>query len=545
MNVGNRRILLHIISVLLSCVFFSCTENLAGGSESTTTNGFSAQVVGSSGDPVGKADVRVRPSGYYVSPAAGSGNRVEGTVIDTVTDANGTITLGGLTPGVYTVEILSKESDEGVVFKRQIFEGDAEDVGKLTTAATGGVQGVFEQRLEGKGKRFFVQVYGMERIAEIDSMNGVYSITDLPPSEYTLRIVALDATEVPVEIPSVTVSAGESVQIEKITAWQHEGTVTVNAAAAGLNPSDTLFNFPLLLRLTSANFDFSSAKKKGEDLRVVKPNNVLVPFEIEQWDSANGAAAIWISVDTLCGSSPEKVVHLYWGNRKGSTFSNAKAVFDTSGGFENVWHLGESGGKIQLDATSNNRQGTPSGMDGANDVAGIIGRAQVFDADSQYIEFGVVSRGGEADSIYSFFLWVKPSGSAMGKQSVFRFDNSGLEIDSSNNWIFSIDRDLPCTTTVVSGQWSHITCVRDGSRTVLYVNGVQVDSANLNGGLLSLVQSPEDTLVLGWIAANNGGYRGIIEEFRIYSHVVNPAWVRLCYATQKESPDGVTFKGVK
>lgn len=537
--------LLQITSVLLCCALFSCTENLAGGSGSTTTNGFSAQVVRSDGTPVGNAEVRVRPSGYCVSPAMSSGNRVEGTVIDTVTDANGAITIGGLTPGIYTVEIFSKQAGEGVVFKRHIVEGDAEEAGKLITAAPGSVQGIFEQQLEGNGKKFFVQIYGMERIAEIDSVNGAYTFSDLPPSEYALRIVGLDTTEVPIEIPSVTVGSGKLVQIEKINAWQHEGTVTIHALTAGLSPNDTLYDFPLLLRLTSADFDFSTAKKKGEDFRVATQNNALVPFEIEQWDSTNGTAAIWISVDTLCGSSPEQTLHLYWGNKKGSTFSNGATVFDTASGFRNVWHLGVSGGKVQTDATFNNRQGTPHGMDGANDVTGITGRAQVFDADSQHIDFGAFSGAGEADSIYSFSLWVKPSANEAGKQNIFMFDNSGLEIDSVNNWVFNIGGNQSCTTTVVSGQWSHLTCIRNGSRSTVYVNGIPVDSANLNGGLLSSIQSPNDALILGRITSSTGWYRGIIEEFRIYSRVVTPAWVRLCYATQKEIPDGVTFKVVK
>jgi hypothetical protein len=544
MKMSNSRILLHLTIVSLLCTFISCTENLAGGSGSTTTNGFTAQVVASNGAPVNKAEVRIRPSGYCVSPAAIPGSRVEGAVIDTITDEKGAITIGGLAPGLYTVEIFSKQAGEGIVFRRQIVEGDAEEVGKLVAAAPGSVQGVFEQRLEGKGKRFFVQVYGMERIAEVDSTNGSYTLSGLPPSEYAVRIVGLDTTEVPVEIPSVIVGSGKSVQIDKITAWQHEGIVMVNTQTAGLNPTDTLFDFPLLLRLTSTNFDFSTAKKKGEDIRVAKPNNVLIPFEIEQWDSANGTAAIWILVDTLYGSSLEKIVHLYWGNKKGETFSNAAAVFDTATGFRNVWHLGESGGKVQIDATFNNRQGIPSGMDGANDVTGITGRAQVFDADSQHIDFSAVGKAGEADSVYSLSLWVKPSGNRTGKQSIFRFDNSGLEIDSLNNWIFSIHGNQSCTTNVVTGQWSYVTCIRNGSQSVVYVNGISADSADLNGGSLSSMQSPNDILVLGR-NADGIGYRGIIEEFRIHSRVVTPVWVRLCYATQKESPEGVTFKMVK
>jgi hypothetical protein len=237
-------------------------------------------------------------------------------------------------------------------------------------------------------------------------------------------------------------------------------------------------------------------------------------------------------------------MHLYWGNKKGSTFSSSAAVFDTASGFRNVWHLGASGGKVQSDATINNRQGIPSGMDGANDVSGITGRAQVFDADSQHIDFSAVSGAREADSVYSFSLWVKPSGNGSGKQSVFRFDNSGLEIDSLNNWVFSIDGNQACTTAVNSGQWSFVTCIRNGSRSTVYVNGSAADNATTNGVSLSLVQSPNDTLILGR-TADGIGYRGIIEEFRIHSCVVTPAWVKLCYATQKEIPEGVTFKVVK
>jgi hypothetical protein len=183
-------------------------------------------------------------------------------------------------------------------------------------------------------------------------------------------------------------------------------------------------------------------------------------------------------------------------------------------------------------------------MDGANDVTGITGRAQVFDADSQHIDFSAVGKAGEADSVYSLSLWVKPSGNRTGKQSIFRFDNSGLEIDSLNNWIFSIHGNQSCTTNVVTGQWSYVTCIRNGSQSVVYVNGISADSADLNGGSLSSMQSPNDILVLGR-NADGIGYRGIIEEFRIHSRVVTPVWVRLCYATQKESPEGVTFKMVK
>jgi hypothetical protein len=545
MKMGDCRILLHITLTLLCCTVFSCTENVAGGSGSTTTNGFTVQVVGSSGAPLGQAEVRVRPSGYCVVPTTISESQINGTVIDTITDANGAIVIGGLVPGMYTVEIFSKKAGEGVVFRRKIVEGDAEKVGKLVAAETGSVQGVFVQRLESNGKRFFVQVYGMERIAGVDSINGAYTISGLPPSEYSLRIVCLDTMEVPIDIPVVTVSSGKLVQIEKITAWQHEGVVRLNAAIAGLGPADTLFEFPLLLRLTNANFDFSSAKKKGEDLRVVKPNNALVSFEIEQWDSVNGSAVVWIKIDTLCGSSPEKTMHLYWGNKNSSAFSSGATVFDTASGFRNVWHLGESGGKLENDATVNNRTGTPAGMDGANDVAGIAGRAQVFDDGSQHINFGSVSGVNEADSVYSFSLWVKPSGNGIGKRSVFRFDNSGLEIDSVNNWIFSIDQNQSCTTTVVLGQWSQVTCIRDGSRSYLYLNDHLADSVIVYTEKLSSIQSPGDTLFLGWISDSTGWYSGIVDEFRIYSQVVVPAWVRLCYATQKEIPDGVRFEVIK
>lgn len=545
MKTDNCRMLLQITIVLLCSTLFFCTENVAGGSGSTTTNGFTAKVVTSSGEPVSNAQVRVRASGYCVLPDASTEKQDEGVKIDTVSGADGTLNIGGLPPGMYTVEILNKKTGDGVVFRHQVVKGDAEEVGKLVVASPGTVKGVFEQRLEGKGKRYFVQVYGMERIAEVDSGSGSYTLSGLPPSEYALRIVGLDTTDIPVEIPSVTVSSGVSVQIEKITAWQHEGTVTINALTSGLNPDDTLYDFPLLLRLARAQFDFSTAKKKGEDLRVVKSNNVLVPFEIEQWDSTNGTAAIWISIDTLCGSAPEKIVHLYWGNKKGSTFSNGVTVFDTASGFRNVWHLNESGGKVQTDATFNNRQGTPSGMDGANDVTGITGRAQVFDEESQNINFGAVGGADEADSVYSFSLWVKPSGGGTGIQHVFKFDNSGLLIDRSGNWIFTIDGSLSCTTMVSTGQWSYLTCIRDGSRNVVYVNGTPVESTSLQDTVISTIQSPNDTLIFGRFADSTGWYRGIIEEFRIHSRVVTPAWVRACYATQKESPDGVVFKVVK
>src|SRR4051794_22535591 len=68
--------------------------------------------------------------------------------------------------------------------------------------------------------------------------------------------------------------------------WSTQARIILNTGAAGANVAADVKGFPVPLALTEANFDFSKAKPKGEDLRFSDAAGPALPYEIESWDAA-------------------------------------------------------------------------------------------------------------------------------------------------------------------------------------------------------------------------------------------------------------------
>lgn len=554
MKIQNMYSNVTLILLIVFVLYTTCTQQIAGGSGSTTTNGFTAMVKYTDGTAVKNATVRIRPNDYC-SPSGGiNGAGSTGSVRDTFTGVDGSVTVSDMIAGDYTIEVLDTISRQGVVVRSRIENGELNEIGLLNTEHIGAVNGVLDASLLVKNTRYSVQVYGMERLAPVDSLSGRYSITDLPPAKYAFRIFPMDPSIKPHDLDSVTIKSNDTVKTGSFSEWNHSGVLTINSLAAGLEQSETLINFPLLLRLDNTDFDFSSAKKNGTDFRVVNARGLSVPFETEWWDSTKSFAAIWILMDTLTGSKPEHTLYCYWGNLKGSSVSRAAEVFDTAYGHRGVWHLGESGGTDQTDATVNNIDGVPARMDGANDIRGIIGRSQEFEEDSQRIEFNFSESNSIADLdtiSYAFSIWVKPSFAENAEnQGVFSMQNgfSGLFIDKVKGWglygLTSNGEKDTCFSPVTYNTWTMISAVRKGSAHYLYVND------SLAGNFSQ--ESPDrfetvlaSVLRLGCLPQDAGWFSGALDEFRIYSGQLSDVWIKACYHTQRENQDAVLFTKIR
>jgi hypothetical protein len=238
----------------------------------------------------------------------------------------------------------------------------------------------------------------------------------------------------------VVVASSDTITLTPWAAWTHSAKVLLNTTASGANISQNVVDFPALVRLNSGNFNFSQAKPNGEDMRFIKTNNSALSFEIEDWDSASATATIWVKIDTIYGND-SRYFTMLWGNSSAKANSNPSAVFDTANGFQGVWHLGESGGTTQKDATYHNFIGTPEAMSGSSDVAGIIARGQDFDGSSQCISV-LNARNSrldvQTDSFYTVSSWVFARTLNNGLH-VFLSKGSaqyGLMINKANRWEF-------------------------------------------------------------------------------------------------------------
>ncbi|MBF0432747.1 MAG: DUF2341 domain-containing protein, partial [Fibrobacteria bacterium] len=120
---------------------------------------------------------------------------------------------------------------------------------------------------------------------------------------------------------------------EDYSSWAHNRDITINTTSSGANVTGNVANFPMLVRLTADNFDFSEAQPSGQDVRFDKSDGTVLPFEIERWDNINKLAEIWVLIDTVYGSNASQYFTMYWGKPGVSGRSNPQLVFHTANGF--------------------------------------------------------------------------------------------------------------------------------------------------------------------------------------------------------------------
>ncbi|MBD3393013.1 MAG: DUF2341 domain-containing protein [Chitinivibrionales bacterium] len=330
--------------------------------------------------------------------------------------------------------------------------------------------------------------------------------------------------------------------------------VYVNTASAGV--SEDVYGFPLLLRLTSSNFDFSRAQSGGLDVRFKKPDGTILPHEIERWDAGAGKAEIWVRIDTVKGDNSTQYFEMHFAGGDASSTSDGAAVFDTTDGFEAVWHLGG-----QLDDAS------PKAMDLTNvssqEQSGIIGTARYFDGttgkkieapDRPEIVAGVPA--------VTLTAWIKTE-SLSAQQAVVGIakNNSGsattdsrasIEInDGASNRVRVLGRasdaevdfewvDADGALTVDT--WHHVAGVLHYAKDSLfvYVDGVLKGSDEDDFSQNTTSETASEEITIGSEEQGGQGFAGLIDELRV-SGVRRPAaWIKLSYETQKSTGTAVT-----
>jgi hypothetical protein len=204
--------------------------------------------------------------------------------------------------------------------------------------------------------------------------------------------------------------------------WSHYKNIAVNTKASGANVTAPVANFPVLVRLTSAQADvFSMAKAGGADIRFANAAGTHLPYQIERWDGPGQAAAIWVLADTVKGNDSTASLRMYWGRSAAMDSSNGAAVFSLANGFGGVWHFNEASGDTARDATGNLHAGTPSPTP-PTDTLGTIGMAKRFSGNGAtkgsffQIDTGVsgpASLNVSSDTgPYTISAWVNPTSCA-------------------------------------------------------------------------------------------------------------------------------------
>ncbi|MCK5561793.1 MAG: DUF2341 domain-containing protein, partial [Thermoplasmata archaeon] len=108
--------------------------------------------------------------------------------------------------------------------------------------------------------------------------------------------------------------------------WNTDWSYRMNLTFDNSDQTESLTNFPVLVNLSSSNFDYSKAKSDGSDLRFIDADNTTVlNYEIEEWDTS-GYSYVWVNVTGITGSSATDHIWMYYNNSGASSGENPTGV---------------------------------------------------------------------------------------------------------------------------------------------------------------------------------------------------------------------------
>jgi len=539
-------------SIAVSLLAVCSSVDVAGGSSSTDNGKVIGVICRENGAPSINTKVTLRPANFdpYRDTSA--------PVIDT-TDSIGGYQFDMLASGVYTIEALSMGTGARALISAIMVDT------ATTHASTASLSmpGALKVMVTGcTTTNCYVYVPGTSLYAAVN--NGVAFI-DSVPSGFVPSLYYADKTN-PATMRSIasglSVSEGTTRVIADYYSWTHSARVVLATTTKGAGVLENVYNFPVLLRLSDANFDFQQAQPDGRDVRFKKADDTPLPFEIERWDAAGMNAEIWVRTDTIYGNDSTQYFRMFWGNDGVESASNSSEVFDTTEGFQGVWHLSGTGNSSAFDATENHYDGTSYVT---SSVPGAIGTARDFNGTSSYITMPSTADSKlnfPQSSTYSISLWVYADTidstyhaiAGKGHEQYYLqykcLKNSKatwefVEFQDQKGWEYTQDSTPPAPG---AKQWLHLTGVRSGTKQMLYINGELVlDTVAVMSGLYDRVTSDNFTIgsfgrtvtipyAQGWSYFN-----GKIDEVRVSNVAPTSGWVRLSYMNQKTDDALVRF----
>ena len=311
--------------------------------------------------------------------------------------------------------------------------------------------------------------------------------------------------------------------------WQHQGSLYILTAQGGANlpASESVDNFPLLVRLDQDWFDFSQAKPKGADIRFSSSNGTPLSYEVDDWDAVHGKASVWVRIPRITGNARQEL-KMYWGKTDAVSESSPSAVFNDSNGYLGVWHMNDP-------VTDAPGKTVPQNI-GTTPAHGMIGMCRHF-AQGQGISCGEAiahyPTGSEAHTTEAWFradqmnttvvAWGNEQ--AQGKVMV-RYESP----PHINIGCYFSGADVIGETTLVPSSWVHVVHTYQKGDSRVYVNGVLDGVSSTEGAPLSL-KSPARMYIGGWYDSYQ--FVGEIDEVRLSRIARSAGWVKLEYENQK------------
>lgn len=306
--------------------------------------------------------------------------------------------------------------------------------------------------------------------------------------------------------------------------WTQRQPVTLDASAVNAPIGST----SVLVRLYDGNFQFTSAREDGSDIRFVAADGKSVlPHQIESYDNLLNEAFVWVGLSDVKPGAQE-TFYIYSGNNDPAMAAAAKPsdVFDKD--CAAVYHFAERGGSpTDSTANANKFESVAAITEGAIIGNGLklLGNVPVAIPSSPSLDW----KDGQS---LTLSMWVKPTALQPDAVIVDRAaEKSGFRL--------LLDQGIPVVdvggvrsqvgTPLVAGSWAYLAVVADGKSIQLFVNGDLYASLSKN---LPALTSP---LVVGGVkpeVAGTVGFTGEMDELRVSSIPRSAGWIKLASLNQ-------------
>lgn len=303
----------------------------------------------------------------------------------------------------------------------------------------------------------------------------------------------------------VTVVMATQVQAAWNADWTAQQVIKLDTAGvpAAVN------QVPVLVRLHSGNFDFTSAKVDGSDLRFIAADDKTeLKFFLEKYDAVNELAIAWVLLPQLSAANKDLTIHLYAGNESANPAADSTAVQDPAllarFAFSAAALLKESGAK-QLQATGN----------ATVQNAGLIAESASLNNSPLTLTLPAVPA---LTNGVTWSVWLKP---AALPQSATLFKSGNVSLSLAGNQL-TLQAGAASTQggTLQASQWQHVALVFEANQAVIYVNGAEV----------AKVAVPEAQLATSLTLGE--GLTAEVDEWQVAATARSAAWLKVVALSQ-------------
>jgi hypothetical protein len=459
--------------------------------------------------------------------------------LSSVTDAEGRYSFAGIPEGRYNLEATQPQDGTRLFMTGIVIDRDGSRTLPTSALAKPG-----HLRLTWEGSHYgLLYMRGttwLRRIPSAEIEKPTLVLDSLPAGRLPPLHWSRTASDTSVPITdSVTIAPADTADWSIYAAWSHHASIHIGKS----DGTAVLKDFPLLLRLTSADFDFAQAGSGGEDIRFSSPEGPELAYVIDRWDSEAGRADIRVRLPDLDPARDGNSIRMHWGNAESSSRSSGPAVFAADNGFLAVLPLDETGNAAPegyADVTGSGRKGTGIAMTADAGRAGVIGTAQALNGIDQWIEVAGEFPAGNAPRSVS--LWAKSESPATpsylanyGSPSDLAYFGIWNDAGTWYAWHWGNSNDIE-TSAKVDTAWHLITLDYDGATSRFYVDGT------LAGSDAKTLATTPLGFAVGKAYEAKSPWKGLVDELEVSSVSRSADWLRFVFTTQRPDASLIRFE---